>query len=652
MNQTAVKLLEYDRIKEMLKERALSDLAKEEIDRLEPSLQIRQIETWLKETTEARTLINRSSYVPIHPLKGIKEILDKCRKEAVLREEELTALAGFLKEAGKLKAYFAGKEIYAPSVCLYANSIQELDEVWTEIDRCIINGQVDDRATPALARIRKKIGLLEDRIKSKLDSIMASPVYGKYLQDHFVTVRDGRYVLPLKSEYRSSLEGSIRDRSASGSTVFVEPEGVRRLQDELNLLRADEEKEVFRILSSLTSLAASFTRETSINMEVTAHYDFIFSKAKLSKALNASSAAVNNEFRTVIHQGRHPLLGDNAIPLDFHIGDGYRALVITGPNTGGKTVAIKTVGLLTMMIQSGLHVPVGEGSEFAVFTDILADIGDGQSITESLSTFSSHIRNIISIVACAGPETLVILDELGSGTDPQEGMGLAVSLLETIHAKGATMLATTHHSEIKEFASSHKGFENGCMGFDLKTLKPLYQLHIGHSGESNAFLIALRLGLDKEIIERAHEVTYKVRKDYSQIHLLREDEEQGKVNEEIQQGHQLQEQKKERMEKTVVSEAKFSKQPTFQIGDCVWIHSIGKSGIVCEQENSRGEIGVMFQKKKIKVNVKRLSLYVPSKELYPDNYEMDIVLESKENRKKKKMMAKHHVEGLTITKDQ
>ena len=650
MNQTAMKLLEFDKIREMLKERALSDLAKEKIDSLEPSLQPKQIENWLRETTEARTLINRSSYVPIHPLKGIKEILERCRKEAILREEELTSLAGFLKEAGRLKGYFAGKEIYAPAVCQYADSIQELEDVWMEIERCILNGQVDDKATPALGRIRKKIGLLEDRIKGKLDSIMASPVYGKYLQDHFISVRDGRYVLPLKSEYRGSLEGSIRDRSASGSTVFVEPEGVRRLQDELNLLRVEEEKEVYKILSSLTSLAASYIREISVNMEVMAHYDFLFAKAKFSKALNAIAPAINDQYRIVIHEGKHPLLS-NAVPLAFHIGDGYRALVITGPNTGGKTVTIKTVGLLTMMVQSGLHVPVGEGSEFAVFTDILADIGDGQSITESLSTFSSHIRNIISIVACAGPETLVILDELGSGTDPQEGMGLAVSLLETIHAKGATMLATTHHSELKEFAATHSGFENGCMGFDLKTLKPLYQLHIGRSGESNAFLIALRLGLDRQIIERAHEVTYKERKDYSRIQLFLDEPEEVLENEEIRQSHLQQEQKKERAGNAAKAEGKLSKESAFRIGDCVWIHSIGKTGIVCELENSRGEVGVMFRKKKLKVNKKRLSLYVSNKKLYPENYEMDIVLESKENRKKKKIMAKHHVEGLTIEKE-
>ena len=646
-----MKLLEYDKIKDMLKEHALSDVVKKRIDKLVPSLQIGQIEGWLRETSEACSLISRNSSVPIHSLNGTKGILEKCIKEVVLRGEELSSLADFLNEGRKLKGYFKDKDIYAPTISTYAHSIQELDDVRFEIERSIMNGQVADKATPALARIRKKIGILEDRIKGKLDSILTSPAYSKYLQDHFISVRDGRYVIPLKSEYKGNLEGSVRDRSASGSTLFVEPEGVRRLQDELNLLRADEEREVYRVLSTLTSMAAAFTREISINIEVMMHYDFIFAKAKLSKALKAKTVSVNDQFRTVINGGRHPLIGADAVPLHFHIGDGYRALVITGPNTGGKTVAIKTVGLLTMMVQSGLHVPVEEGSEFAVFTDILADIGDGQSITESLSTFSSHMRNIISIIACAGPETLVILDELGSGTDPLEGMGLAVSILETVFHKGATLLATTHHSEIKEFAANNEGFENGCMGFDIKTLKPLYHLHIGRSGESNAFLIALRLGLDKQIIERAHEVTYKEIKSYGDIQLSLDEAVKVFSNDEINQTHIQQVHRKERVENIAKADAKQSKQSIFQVGDCVLISSIGKTGIVSEQDNGRGEVGVMFQGKRIKVNVKRLSLYVSGKELYPDNYEMDIVLESKENRKKKKIMSKRHEEGMVIERE-
>lgn len=351
--------------------------------------------------------------------------------------------------------------------------------------------------------------MVEERIKSKLDNMMKSAAYRDMLQDPIVSMRDGRYVIPVKSKFKRNIDGQILDRSSSGATVYMEPNDVRKLQTEISMLRAEEEIEISMILGVLTGMVAGFERELHITIEAMVHYDFIFAKAKYSRSIDAIGVEINQDNVIKIQNGKHPLLGEKCVPLNFMLGENYQSLVITGPNTGGKTVAIKTVGLLTLMVQSGLHVPVGEGSCFAVFRELFVDIGDGQSIEQSLSTFSSHMTNIISILRNAGPQDLVILDELGAGTDPSEGMGLAVAILEKLYSKGSMILATTHYSEIKEFAAVTPGFENGSMEFNLETLQPMYSLVIGKAGKSQAFAIAIKLGMDEEVIHRAQSITQK-----------------------------------------------------------------------------------------------------------------------------------------------
>lgn len=656
MNKNTIELLEYNKIKEILKSYALSDMAKEKIEALEPFLDIAAINSYLLETDEGRAIADITSSIPIHSLMGMNNIVQKVKKGIVLNGEELEAVATFLVEGRKLRDFMNNKKEVAPNISCYALSICEVQEVVEEIERCILRGRVEDKATSDLSKIRKKIRILEDRIKVKLDSVLKNDKYRSYLQDSVVSMRNGRYVIPVKNEHRNSVSGAIQDKSSSGSTVFVEPEEVKKAQDELNVLRIEEEKEVFKVLSNLTNMVISYERDLLINIETMAHYDFIFAKAKYSKGIDGRGAKLNTNHYIKILGGRHPLLGRSAVPLDFEIGKAYRALVITGPNTGGKTVALKTVGLLTMMIQSGLHVPVEKGSEFSIFVDILADIGDGQSIEQSLSTFSSHIKNVISILDCADPNTLVIIDEIGSGTEPGEGMGIAVAVLEEIYNKGATLLATTHYNEIKDFARNHKGFTNGCMEFDINTLKPLYKLSIGKAGESNAFLISLRLGMNKNIIERAHEITYKAKKDYSNYELemkaLRENFiAQQKLKEEAQLSHESQVEKfKKANIKNAISEKQKAK-PSFNIGDCVYISYMDRTGIVCDLENSKGEVGVMVMKKKLKVNKKRLSIYIEKEELYPEEYDMDIVLKSKDYRKKDKLMSRKYVAGVNLQEE-
>ncbi|OPJ58573.1 endonuclease MutS2 [Clostridium oryzae] len=419
---------------------------------------------------------------------------------------------------------------------------------------------------------------------------------------------------------------------------------MKKAQDELNMWKLEEEKEVYVILSTLTNMVAEYIRELNIDIEAMAYYDFLFAKGRYSKSIDGRSVSFNSKSYIDIKQGKHPLLGRNAVPLDFTSGDKYRAVVITGPNTGGKTVALKTVGLLTMMAQSGLHVPVEQNSEFAVFADILVDIGDGQSIEQNLSTFSSHIKNVINILNCADNHTLVIVDEIGSGTDPEEGMGIAIAVLEQLYDKGAAILATTHYSEIKDFARNHEGFINGSMEFDINTLKPLYKLNIGKAGESNAFLIALKLGMNRNIIERAHEVTYKEKKDYSQYKW----EDKLKENyQEVEIHKQKTAEFKEAKKKNAAIERTKAKSK-FNLGDCVYISFMNRTGVICETENSKGEYGVMVMKKKLKINQKRLSLYISGEEMYPEDYDFDIVFESKQNRKNKKILSKRHEEGVEV----
>lgn len=646
MNPTTLKTLEFDKIKELLKSYTVSSMGSELIDRLEPSLNINTVTAWLNETTEACAVLQRSGSVPIHSLNGMENVMGKLAKSITLLPEDLELVHGLLLEVSKLKRFMKDKSEAAPIVSSYALSAYELDELSEEIDRCIRNGTVDDKASSELCKTRKRMVILEDRIKNRLEAILRSPAYAKYLQDGIISSRNGRYVVPVKKEYRKNVEGEVLDSSASGSTVFIEPAEVRKLHEELNHCRIEEEREVYRILSELTLLVASSKNEISINLQVMAYYDFLFAKARFSRFLEANPVNVNTDKKLDLRGARHPLIGKSAVPLDFSIGDSYRTLVITGPNTGGKTVALKTVGLLTLMVQSGLHVPAGPESEFSIFTDILVDIGDGQSIEQSLSTFSSHIRNIISIIECADKDTLVIVDELGAGTDPGEGMGLAIAILEETYKCGAVTIATTHYSEIKHYADSREGFRNGCMEFDLETLKPLYRLKIGEPGESNAFLIALRLGMRKDIIERAHEITYKEKKEYREYKFG--GEAARVINTEAVEKHVEQAVKSLKLSEDKKKTDRLAGVSGLKVGDCVYISSMGRTGIVCEAEDGKGNLGVMVMHKKFIVNKTRLSLYIASKELYPEDYDLDIVMESKDTRKKKKLMGKRHVEDMVI----
>ncbi len=632
MNTHTFKVLEVQEIKQKIAEFALTNEGKEKIYNLAPSTHLKQIEAWLDEVSEAVEILKKSSSVPVHGLGGMEQILSKLNKGTALRPDQLSKLYDFLDCCGKMRRFMKDKEYYAPRVSSYVAAIEELPELAEEIIRCIRNGRVDDYAAKELLKIRKQIAIHEDRLKEKTMQLIRSNKYKTYLQENVVSQRDGRYVIPIKKEYRNKIKGAVLDTSASGSTLFIEPEEIAVYQEQLTWLLADEEVEVQKVLTYLTGLVEEKEQQIRMAIETMVHYDFLFAKAKYSRSINGARVKVNDEKQIKLMQVKHPLLGDKAVPLSLEMMEGKSALVITGPNTGGKTVSIKTVGLLTLMVQCGLHIPASEESNLSVFQRILVDIGDGQSITENLSTFSSRIVNIIEILKDTNDQTLVLLDELGSGTDPGEGMGLATAILEQLFHKGTMLLATTHYSEIKEFAEEHPGFINGSMEFDIETLSPTYRLNIGRGGESQAFAIALKLGIHPKIIERAHQITYKEMKTYdnmeTDIWKQKELEKQVIVN-----------RYKNRKKAVVNTDANITE---YSQGDNVKISPTNEFGIVYSGPDQQGNYIVQVKGEKIAINHKRIKLYISAEELYPTDYDFDIIFESKENRKKSKIISKRH----------
>lgn len=632
MNTHTFKVLEVQEIKRKIAEFALTNEGKEKIYNLAPSTHLKQIEAWLDEISEAVEILKKSSSVPVHGLSGMEQILAKLNKGTALRPDQLSKLYDFLDCCGKMRRFMKDKEYYAPRVSSYVAAIDELPELAEEIIRCIRNGRVDDYAAKELLKIRKQITIHEDRLKEKTLQLIRSNKYKTYLQENVVSQRDGRYVIPIKKEYRNKIKGTVLDTSASGSTLFIEPEEIAVYQEQLTWLLADEDVEVQKVLTYLTGLVEEKEQQIRIAIETMIHYDFLFAKAKYSRSINGAKVKVNEEKQIKLIQAKHPLLGEKAVPLTLEMMEGKSALVITGPNTGGKTVSIKTVGLLTLMVQCGLHIPASEESNLSIFQRILVDIGDGQSITENLSTFSSRIVNIIEILKDTNDHSLVLLDELGSGTDPGEGMGLATAILEQLYHKGAVLLATTHYSEIKEFAEGHRGFINGSMEFDIETLSPTYRLNIGRGGESQAFAIALKLGIHPKIIERAHQITYKEMKTYN--------------NKETDSWKQ-----KELEKQVIVNKYKNRKKAVvnpdaditeYSQGDNVRISPTNEFGIVYSGPDQLGNYIVQVKGEKIAINHKRIKLYIAAEELYPADYDFDIIFESKENRKKSKILSKRH----------
>ncbi len=505
MNEKSYRVLEYNKIKEMLKEQAASEMTREIISELRPCVDIREIRELCAETTEAVQVIVKKGTLPLGSFYDIDRSLEFAKKDGVLSMEELLKILYNVKVARNAVTFLKSDLPPLPIIGAIADVLSVQKKLEENIERCIISeDEMSDNASPELRSIRRSISRQNESIRSRMNQIINSESNKTFMQDAIVTMRDGRYVIPVKQEHRAKFPGIIHDQSQSGATLFIEPQIIVNLNNELRQLEAEERAEVQRILGELSAEVASHFHELKNNQKLLVQLDLIFAKGKLSYKMDGEEVAFNEEGRLRLRNARHPLIDKNkVVPVTVTLGETYKTLVITGPNTGGKTVTLKTVGLLAMMAQTGLHIPVNPGSEMPVYTKIFADIGDEQSIEQSLSTFSSHMSNIVGIAGEVDDESLVLLDELCAGTDPTEGAALAIAILDHLRACGASTVATTHYNELKKYAISTADVENASMEFDIETLSPTYKLTVGTPGRSNAFEISQKLGLYPEITERA-----------------------------------------------------------------------------------------------------------------------------------------------------
>lgn len=488
----------------MLAERCSFQLGKELANNLRPSLDLEEIKRWQAESTQAKEVLRLYPGFSLGGVWDIRHCLGKTKIGGILQPGDFLMIDDTLIAVRKAKDFFRGDGRKYQLLAVYLHDITPLPQLEQEIKHKITaEGEVSDNASLELSRLRKKLRSLQGKSRDKLENMVRAQDVQKYLQDPIITIRNDRYVIPVKQEYRQQVPGLIHDQSASGATLFVEPMSVVELNNETQRYEAMEKAEVTRILRQLSQLVATHYQELEDILQSLAQLDFMLAKGKLSSDLDCGEPLMNKRGYLKIIQGRHPLIKGKVVPTTIHLGDNFDTLVITGPNTGGKTVTLKTVGLFTLMAQTGLHVPAQTGTELSVFEGIFADIGDEQSIEQSLSTFSAHMTNIISILQKVNSHSLVLLDELGAGTDPTEGAALGKAILEHLIGVGAKIIATTHYSELKSFAYNNERVENASVEFDVETLQPTYRLLIGVPGKSNAFEISYRLGLRKEVVEQA-----------------------------------------------------------------------------------------------------------------------------------------------------
>ena len=511
MKETSLKVLEYNKIIKLLTAKAGSSLGKEKIINLLPSSNYKIIEESLNETAEALLITTVSDNIPLGGIRDLKIILKKANIGAMLEANEFLNIAGTLSAAKKIKKFFKELDLEATLLKTWAAKIEVLTQLEQQIENSIDeHGNLLDSASVELGKLRREIRTSQLKIKEKLDAILRSSEYQKYFQDSLVTLRGDRYVIPIKQEYRQFFPGIVHDQSSSGATLFIEPMSIIDLNNTVKELMANEKHEIERILKALAVQVLKYEQQIRLDMEILGHFDFVFAKAKFALEFQASRPEINNAGLVELKQARHPLIPpEKVVPIDILLGKDFSTLLITGPNTGGKTVTLKTLGLFVLMAQAGLFIPAQAGSKLPVYNNVFADIGDEQSIEQSLSTFSSHMTKLIRILDVIKTGDLFLVDEIGSGTDPQEGAALAMAILDVVQEAGIATVATTHYSELKSYAYNRCGVENASVEFDLNSLRPTYKLLIGIPGSSNAFSISTKLGLSTKIIDKANEFLSK-----------------------------------------------------------------------------------------------------------------------------------------------
>lgn len=626
--------LEFPAIINALKEHAFSHAAKSELDALTPCLNEKICRRKMAETTAAKRILESCGSPPLSAMEGLPESIAQAEAGAMLPPEQLTAAASFALSCKRLAAYLKRGESTGGDIAVYGRNLADLSELAAEIEACVSEDQVRDDATPVLKALRRKLEALEGQIRDRLSRILQSKK--TCLAENFISIRGGHYVLPVQRRFQSQFDGTVIDVSGKGSTVFMEPSAISALQVERNGLTLMSEDEIRRILYTLSARIADEAASLRGNIAVMAQLDALFAKAKYSAAIHAQAVEIGGQRRLELVEARHPLLAaDTCIPLNFAIdAEESRAsvtdaiisgVIITGPNTGGKTVALKTVGLLTLMAQCGLHIPCREGSYIAMQDGVWCDIGDGQNISQNLSTFSGHITNVIHILQSASRDSLVLLDELGSGTDPAEGMGLAVAVLEELRVRGCMFLVTTHYPGVKAYAEGAPHVQTARMAFDRENLKPLYQLEMGKSGESCALYIAEKLGMPQQLLSRAAHEVYGT--------ALPPEHPALKPPASLL----------ERLQSPTLNPA-----DRFSIGDSVQVMPDQEKGVVYRPADAAGNVTVQIKGIKCLVKHQRLCLLVPAAQLYPPDYDFSILFDTVANRKARHSMSRRFDSAAAI----
>ncbi len=625
--------IEFDKVKTLWAELATTDKAKEQIFAAAPFLKEAELRKALRDTTDARSMLEKLGDPPFSNLAEVREIIRIADSGDCLSPCQLTRTERMLVMTERLRSYLKAGKAYDNPLAFYDENLDTLPALQEAINEKILNEEVNDRASKELYEVRNLILKTEDLMKQKAEQVIRT--HKDCMADAYYTLRNGRVCVPVRREMRQKISGSVIDQSQTGSTLFIEPAPVAKCYEELSLLRIREENEVARILYTLSAMVAEAVPALEENIKLIEKLDYIFSKGKISAQLDCIEPNINPERRIRIRKGRHPLM-DRAVnvPLDFTLGeDGIYGIVITGPNTGGKTVAIKTVMLHCYMAQCGLHVPCRE-ADLCMNSRYLSDIGDGQNLSENLSTFSAHIKNVLRILSQVDPDSFVIMDELGSGTDPAEGMGIAVAIMEELLESKANFLVTTHYPEVKEFAEKTAHIINARMTFDRETLRPTYRMLIGEAGESCAFYIADKLGMPEEMLRRAVRAAYG---------------EEGLSAYAFRGNSKAVRTAAPKLTKVKKPHTDSSLGEKFRIGDSVIVFPEKKTGIVCEPVNEEGMLRVQVAGKKYYINHKRAKLRVSASELYPEDYDFSIIFDTAENRKKRHDMGRKYTEEVIRT---
>lgn len=608
MNKITYEKLQYNDLKEMIKSYCVSGLGKQLIEQLEPSSNMKVVKNRLNETTEARAILDAEGYVPFLGVSNIENLIKNLEKGLILDPSDLVSISDFLRGCRKIKKFMLEKVFFAPVLASYANSMTEFKKVEEEINFSIKGSMVDSAASKELRRIRSNIETVEEKIKERLNKFLNSSTNKKYIQDFFISKKDDRFTIPIKASFKNQVAGTVVESSSKGTTVFMELNTVTKLNGELSILKAEEAMEEYQILATLSGIVLENIYHININMELISQYDMVFAKAKFSKHIGGIEPKLNDYGYIKLVNCKHPLLSGDVVPLNFELGTNYRSLIITGPNAGGKTIVLKTIGLITLAAMSGFHVYAGKETELSVFENIFVDIGDNQSIENALSTFSSHMKNLSEIMKASNNSTLLLFDEIGSGTEPNEGAALAISILEEFYQMGCITIATTHYGEIKRFSEMHSDFMNAAMRFNNETLEPLYKLMIGKSGESNALWISRKMEIREKVVQRAKE--YMENKAY---HLDR-------VNE-------------SKLRKPKVIKEKVEVKNVFEKGDRVKLLDYDQFGIIYKELDNYHNVTVYFNGELIEVNDKRITLEVKASELYPEGYDLDTLFIDYKTRK-------------------